>query len=128
MKAEFRKKFVAALRSGDYVKVKGALCAGHTTKWLVFEDKPKCCAMGVAALLLGGTCVRRDRGWSIELTTESGGTNYFSSRLSGEALAEAGMSFSEEGDIIMRNDHGFSFEAVAAFVEMDPRFDEKESS
>lgn len=119
MKTEFRKKFVEALRSDDYVRATGTLCAG----WSV-DKKPRCCAMGVAGLLLGGEC------------SESGGIRFpslplfpykFTSRMISDVLSMAGMDYPQQSKIIDMNDvMQMSFRQIADNVEVDPFFDEPE--
>lgn len=46
------RKFIKALRSGDYVQIEGKLCRG-----VGGDKKPRCCAAGVLGLISGARCV-----------------------------------------------------------------------
>lgn len=124
MREDFRKKFVAALRSGDYVKITGMICSARSED----DGRKRCCAMGVAGYLMGGTCdgefgAMKFAGKFAD-DAETVGLVAIS-RLPDSVIAAAGMTSGDQGAIMYLNDRlGLTFDEIADYVE-DGSFVEK---
>lgn len=115
MKAEVKSKWVAALRSGDYEQAQAVLRS--------YDDK-YCC--------LGVLCdVTHPEGWMDETTEDSNHTKCFAfalgagvrmrrtATLPSALLAEAELTEVEQGELILMNDAGDSFDIIADYIEKE---------
>lgn len=112
MDQELKAKWVAALRSGEYVQTTMAL-------WREFEGCESNCCLGVLARLGGGekADVRtnrfiKDKAFDIKLPN---GIKLSAFKASG--FEPFGLSDEQAGDLASRNDNGASFPEIADYIE-----------
>jgi len=105
MNQEIKKKWVAALRSGDYTQGDGALCR-------LTPDGAKYCCLGVLVEEVEG-----EDAWDFRATSQRCTFQENSAVLAGGYLAKTGVGSGYASDLMRMNDLGTSFSEIADYIE-----------
>lgn len=109
MKKDLKKRWVEALRSGDYEQGDGALCR-------IYGDNALYCCLGVLVELVRGEDVWEkipNQRWLIPRAASIGDTAFPSSTF----LDSVGLKTEFADEVAHKNDFGHSFEEIADWIE-----------
>jgi hypothetical protein len=111
MSPEFKKKWVEALRSGDYKQGRGYLCNARTIEF---------CCLGVACELIDKNVIRKELDGTVvkyRLDCESVFSKASMTMLSPELLDFVGLYRPHAADLAAMNDTGTSFAEIADYIQ-----------
>lgn len=114
MDAEIKKKWVAALRSGDYKQGQGGLKQIVRMLHGLAEDEVQHCCLGVLQEVLGTPQWREEEQTAWFFGTQE---DYHHGYLTDPVLAKVGLSDDDQRTLATKNDTGLSFNEIADYIE-----------